>query len=238
MGWLEAPVFPFRTSPTLGDLALALVPCAAIASTGFGALGLHDPFAPLVAQEPGQTRLLVARALVLLIAVARIPARERAGALVLALAGALFVLSVALRGLAVVDLVATPALVVWLTRRTSRHEVVSRAPSWLGPILVTAACAVGVVRVRAEVPPAPPNTPRDAVEYWRARGNLYRAHAAALSLASGEATPGDGYVVLASLDWELGHDERARRVIAMVLERTTSESARRKAEELARRWNP
>ena len=237
-GWLEAPVPPFRRSPTVGDLALALVPCAAIASTGAGALGLQDPLAPFVAQEPGQTRLLIARALVLLIAVARLRARERTGLLALSVAGALFVLSVAFQGLAIVDLIATAALVVWITRRAARGEIAPPAPRWLGPVLVAAACTAGLVPLRVHVPLEPPTDPRDAVEYWRARGNLYRAHAAALSVARAEATPGDGHVVLAALDWELGHDDMARRVIATVLARTTSETARRKAEELDRRWSP
>lgn len=198
-------------------------------------LGLGNPLVAFVAQDPGQTRLLVARGLVLfaVLLAARGHGRRAQGAAALATAGSLFVLSLAARGLFVVDLVATAVIAIGLARGGTRRV------AGLVAVLVAFAVILPALPVRT---PAPvhahvPTTAPEAVAYWRSRGNLYRAHAAAFAWAIGEATPAEGYLTLARIDWELGDHDRARRVLSKVLAKATSDVVLAGARELDSRWS-
>lgn len=196
------------------------------------ALGLRSPLVAFVAQDPGQTRLLVARGLVLFAAIVAARGRTTRGAAALAIAGSLLVLSLAARGLFLVDLIATAAIALGFARAATRRVALFVA------VLVAAALVLPALPVRAPTPAHVPTTAPEAVVYWRARGNLYRAHAAAFAWAIGETTPAEGYVTLASIDWELGDRDRARRVLSKVLAKATSDDVLARARELDSRWSP
>lgn len=195
-------------------------------------LGLRTPLVAFVAQDPGQTALLVARGLVLFAALVAARRRGTAGARALAIAGTLFMLSLAAQGLFVVDLVATAAIALVLARGTTRRA------GALVAVLVALALILPVLPVRAPPSTHVPSTAPEATLYWRSRGNLYRAHAAAFGWAIGEATPAEGYLTLARIDWELGDHDRARRVLSKVLAKATSDDVLAKARELDSRWGP
>lgn len=196
------------------------------------ALGLRSPLVAFVAQDPGQTRMLLARALVLFAAVVAVRGRTARGAWAVTIAGALFVASLAARGLFVLDLMATAAIALGLVRSAPRRVGLYVA------LLVAAALVLPVLPVRPPTPERVPTTAPEATVYWRARGNLYRAHAAAFAWAIGEATPADGYLTLASIDWEIGDRDRARRVLSKVLANATSDEVLQRARELEARWSP
>lgn len=198
------------------------------------ALGIGGPLVAFVAQEPGQTRLLVARGLVLFAAMLAVAVRGRStrGVWALSLAGALFVLSLAARGSFVVDLLATAAIALGFARAATRRVGVFVA------VIVAAALVLPALPVHRSAPVHVPTTAPEAVAYWRARGNLHRAHAAAFAWAIGEATPAEGYLTLASIDWEIGDRDRARRVLSKVLAKATSDDVLARARELDSRWVP
>ena len=196
------------------------------------ALGLRSPLVAFVAQDPGQTRLLVARGLVLFAAIVAARGRTTRGAVAVAIAGSLLLLSLAARGLFLVDLIATAAIAVGLARTAGRRVALFVA------VLVAAALVVPALPARSAAPAHVPTTAPEAVTYWRSRGNLYRARAAAYAWAIGETTPAEGYLTLASIDWELGDRDRARRVLSKVLAKATSDDVRARARELDSRWGP
>jgi hypothetical protein len=196
------------------------------------ALGLRSPLAAFVAQDPGQTRLLVARGLVLFAAIVAARGRTTRGAVAVAIAGSLLLLSLAARGLFLVDLLATAGIAVGLARAAGRRVALFVA------VLVAVALVLPALPVRSAAPAHVPTTAPEAVAYWRSRGNLYRAHAAAFAWAIGETTPAEGYLTLASIDWELGDRDRARRVLSKVLAKATSDDVQARARELDSRWSP
>jgi hypothetical protein len=196
------------------------------------ALGLRNPLVAFVAQDPGQTRLLVARALVLFAVIVVARGRTTRGAVALAIAGGLFLLSLAARGLFLVDLIATAAIALGFARTATRRVAVGVA------LLVAVAVVLPMVPAGARPTEHVPTNAPEAVAYWRARGNLYRAHAAAFAWAIDETTPAEGYLTLASIDWELGDRNRARRVLSKVLANATSGDVRARARELDSRWSP
>ncbi|HEX8796276.1 MAG TPA: hypothetical protein VF765_35240 [Polyangiaceae bacterium] len=196
------------------------------------ALGLRSPLVAFVAQDPGQTRLLFARALVLFAVVVVVRGRTVRGAWALAIAGTLFVGSLAARGLFVVDLIATAAIALGLARAAPRRVGLFVAA------LVVASLVIPVLPVRPPAREHVPTTAPEATAYWRARGNLYRAHATAFAWAIGETTPAEGYLTLASIDWEIGDRDRARRVLSKVLANATSDDVLARARELDARWSP
>jgi hypothetical protein len=202
------------------------------------ALGLRSPLVAFVAQDPGQTRLLVARALVLLAAIVAARGRTARGAIGLALAGALFLASLAARGLFLLDLVATTAVALDLARARGAMPAPARFVQILVALLVASALVLPALPAHPPAHAVPPTSATEAVGYWRARGNLHRAHAAALDWANEEAIPGEGYLTLASVDWDLGDRDRARRVLSKVLARATSDDVRARARELDSRWSP
>ncbi|HTQ43057.1 MAG TPA: hypothetical protein VMI75_09910 [Polyangiaceae bacterium] len=196
------------------------------------ALGLRSPLVAFVAQDPGQTLLLVARGLVLFAAIVSVRGRTTRGAVAVTIAGVLLLLSLAARGLFLVDLIATAAIAIVCARAAPRRLALSVA------LLVAVALVIPALPVPAAAPAHAPTTAPEAVAYWRARGNLYRAHAAAFAWAIGETTPAEGYLTLASIDWELGDRDRARRVLSKVLTKATSDDVRTRARELDSQWIP
>ncbi len=77
---------------------------------------------------------------------------------------------------------------------------------------------------------------RARVEEERARKNLYRARAAALQWTMSEEVPSEGYVALATIDWELGLHEKARKVLTKVATQAASTAEREEAAQVLARW--
>jgi Tfp pilus assembly protein FimV len=94
-----------------------------------------------------------------------------------------------------------------------------------------------MVPLRPRVAPAP-DDPRAAVAYWQARDNAWRARGAALAWARLEkATPGEGHLALARLDWELGEREKAQRAVTQILEHGEDAAVRARAASLRDSWD-
>jgi len=75
------------------------------------------------------------------------------------------------------------------------------------------------------------------VAYWQGRKNPYQARWWALGWTREEAAaPGDAYLTLATLDWDLGRDTQARKVLAKVIERGPL-PARERAASLQTAWD-
>lgn len=83
-----------------------------------------------------------------------------------------------------------------------------------------------------------PASPAQAVAWWTARENPYQAHFRAWWWARSEAVPGEGYLALARLDVTLGHSDAARRVLARIVERASSDAVRERAQSLAATLGP
>ncbi|MDB4940814.1 MAG: hypothetical protein JWP97_348 [Labilithrix sp.] len=66
----------------------------------------------------------------------------------------------------------------------------------------------------------PPLPPAELVARELARGNLHRAHAAALAWSAREQPPGEGYLRLAEIDIRLGATTKARKVLEKVVTRS------------------
>jgi hypothetical protein len=79
------------------------------------------------------------------------------------------------------------------------------------------------------------DSPREETLYWRARRNPFRAHAAALEWAKRERHPGEGYVALAEIDLDLGHVDKARRVLTKIERDGESDAVRARGRELLAR---
>jgi hypothetical protein len=222
-----------RWTDGIRGVALAVAACAAVAATGFRGLGLDEPLRPFFAQVPGQTLLLGLRGLILFAAIVCVPPRGRAQVLALLLAVSLFVASLYAQGLLVADVVVMLPLLAWLGRGRVSADA-SRSVT-LAALVFTALAALPLVPTSS--PPGPGDEPRAAIDYWRGRKNLFRARAVARDWAMREEPPAEGYVTLAAIDWDLGQRDRARKVLAKVLARATSDDARRHASELEDRWS-
>jgi hypothetical protein len=188
---------------------------------------------PLVAQDPGQTALLLARVAALGLVALRVRPVGRARVAVLVVVAALFVASLVARDLGIAEVVV--ALVVADRLATSPWPRAARVGAPVAVLLLAAAS------LRPHAPYAPEAAPTDApqaVAYWRARGNLFHARAEALRWANGEPAPAEGYLALAEVDWALGDGVRARKVLAKVVERGASDAVRARAQEMGRSWGP
>jgi hypothetical protein len=230
---IYAVVVAFRARARVADLALALAPAIAASVGGVAAFGLADPLAQFHAQEPGGRAMLALRAFVFVLACFRVPMREKGATFATALLGMIFVASLAARGL-VPALVVASALVI---RRFARGEEArpSRWTPWVLAALASLPVLAFAASYRHEAAP-PSRSASEQVDDWRARDNLFRARAVALDWAKREDPPGDAHLALASIDWELGHFEPARKVLSKVIARPASDDAKRRAEDLARTW--
>jgi hypothetical protein len=189
------------------------------------ALGFADPLAPFSAQEPGGRAMLALRLVAFALALLCAP-RARATA-VSASIGALLVASLAARGLLVPLVLASAWVVATSGARRARA-------CGLGALSVVLALGIAASFRRAAPPPV--LSAREQVDDWRSRENSFRARAAALEWAKRESPPGDAYLALASIDWELGHRERARKVLSKVIAHPASDDVKRRADDLDRAW--
>jgi hypothetical protein len=184
-------------------------------------------FEPLAAQHAAGAVLVLAALGALVLAWLSLRAAPRAFAVV----AALLVLSLAARALFVAYFAAV-ALAAWAARAR------------LGRDAVVVACGTGfaigarlIAAASAHSPAEAPRDPRASVEYWRARDNMWRARSAALAWARAEKdAPGEGYSVLAQLDWDLGERDKARRVLKHLIEGTHDPAVGEQAERLLLDW--
>lgn len=80
--------------------------------------------------------------------------------------------------------------------------------------------------------------PARMVAYWQARHNSYQARWWALAWTRREANDhGDGYLALAAIDWELGREVQARKVLAKVIDGPSSDAARARATAQRALWD-
>jgi hypothetical protein len=188
---------------------------------------------PLVAQDPGQMPLLVARVAALGLVVARVRplGAARVGALVAV--GGLFLASLVARELWIAEVV----VALGVSERLAT-EPWPRAARIAAPLVLVALAAAGLAPRAPSAPASAPGDPREAVAYWRGQNNLFHARAEALRWANAEPSPGEGYLALAEVDWALGDAMRARKVLAKVVERGSSEAVRARAQEIERQWGP
>jgi hypothetical protein len=184
--------------------------------------------APFTFHDPGQPPLLIVRCGVLFLALSVLrDAPLRAVVVVM-----LFLLSLAVRGALYPFLLACACLVA------PRKEADWTAQTVLyGSLAAAAALGLAVWVKRPEVPPDP-RDPRGMVAYWQSRRNPYQARWWALAWTQQERTdPGDAYLALASIDWELGRDAQARKVLAKVFDRASTDIVRERAESVRAVWD-
>ena len=218
----------------VGNLALALAPAVAAAAAGVSAFGLASPLSQFQAHEPGGRAMLALRVFVYALACFRVPSRDGRAMVATAILAAAFVASLVARGL-VLAFVVGAALVV----RSFAMPVAGdrRTPSTRRAIAAFALLsALAFAASFAHSPLLPARSAREQVDDWLARDNPFRARAEALQWAKHEDPPGEGHLALASIDWQLGHVEAARRVLSKVLSRPASEDVKRRAGELSRVW--
>lgn len=220
-----------RRSNRLADLALVLLPSLAFARSGADAIDLRQALAPFVAQAPGQMPLLLLRVGLFLFALLEPKPLTQGRAAALSCLALVMVGSLFAQGLWLVMLLAT----ILVVSRQSVPRV--RGPSRWGAAFLLATALVGLAPHWSASPArSTPDSPPALVQYWRERGNLFRARAAALAWARQEPVPGEGYLTLADLVWELGHEDRARRVLEKVIAHPASDQVRRQAEDRLSRW--
>lgn len=211
-------------------LALAVVALASAAVRHDALFARFDP------QGAGQRPLLALRGL-LLASVFVASRNHRRAPWLLVLTMALVVLSLVVPGGVALLTIVGVGILAWLPAvrlELSRPDVRE---------LAFAGCALALavtVAVAARPPayprlPSPDESPRERTRAWLAADNRHRARVAALAWAKSEdRDPGEGYFALASIDRELGYEERARKVLEKVRTRSSSEDARRRAAELLR----
>lgn len=145
---------------------------------------------------------------------------------------ALFSLSMIMRG-ALYPFVLVTADVVARSRESER------APdAVLYGALAGALALCGLARLKHPEKLPDERDPAQMVAHWQARRNLYEARWWALAWTRREATDhGEGYLALAGIDWELGRDVQARKVLAKVIDGPSSEASRERARALRAQWN-
>jgi hypothetical protein len=182
---------------------------------------------PFVFQDPGQASLLLVRCGVLFFALCVLRDTPARATMVVVL----FLTSLALRDFLVPFLVIVIGLV-------ARAGAVDRAAAIVLHASLVGALVVATAALLHRPPPVPdPHDPQAMEAYWRARKNPYQARSWALawSLQEGSA-PGDGYLELATIDWELGRDVQARKVLDKILSRSSSARAISRASALRDTW--
>lgn len=228
---VSPPVAAGSKDRRLVDLSAAVAALGGLGAGAVGgdALGLHDPWAPFASQEPLQTPLLLVRLALLFLALLVIRRSS-----IVAVLGVLFLASLAVRAVVVPDILLT-VVAIRLRQNDKANAIV--LPRAVFPIVLAAGALPLLLALRHRpIAEPPPTDPPVLVEYWRGRRNLYHARAAALAWARTEASPSDGYLALARVDWELGEHEKARKVLEKVKTRSASGAARQKAAELERGW--
>ncbi len=104
----------------------------------------------------------------------------------------------------------------------------------LGLVGATLLLAIGVashVSAHRAQSPAPARAV-DRIPYELARGNLYRARAAALAGTKEESVPGAAYLALAEVDLRLGLPGKARKVLEKIVLRAEDPALKARAESL------
>lgn len=200
------------------------------------ALALDAPGAAFVADDAMGRVLLALRVALLFAAWLSLVGRDdRAQRALFAVACGLFVGSLAFASLFAPFVLAVIALEARrLVTATPRVRVTSGA---FAVVAVAATIASSSLAARPPAP-VPDDAPRLTV-YWIDRENLFEARFWATQWARAEeAQPGDAQIVLARIDWELGHRAEARALLADVVGRGRSEDARRRARAQLESWGP
>jgi hypothetical protein len=217
-------------------IASSVAPSLLAVAISRGAVLVKNPFASIYAQDPGQDLVIA-----IMIGVFALSSFQASRTISVAL-GILFVASLPFHGVALVTIA-----VGMLSSRArdgnvddaDDHEV-GASPSVASAPVVLAGLVVGIASVFPSSSPSmkeqAPDDPPRAVEYWRKRENLFRARHVALGWATKEKTPGEGYLTLAIVDWDLGEREKAQKVLSKVLTRTDDPSVRERAEALTAKW--
>jgi hypothetical protein len=180
-----------------------------------------------VFQDAGQAPLLIVRCAVLFFALTVLERRAAATIAVVVL----FLASLAVSGLFLLFVVIALGLV-------ARVRAVDPAAALVLHGGVATALAIGTAALVHHPSPVPDaRDPRAMEAYWRARKNPYQARAWALAWSRSErAAPGDAYLELATLDWELGRDVQARKVLEKVLDPRTPSLVKPRAAALRDAW--
>jgi hypothetical protein len=208
-------------APALGVLLVLVIAGLCAPATS----GLLTRFA---FQDPGQPPLLVVRCGVLFFALSVL----RDAPLRAAIVSLLFVFSLAVCG-ALYPFLLTCACLVAL-----RSDADRTAQTVLYGSLAVAAALSLALYLKLPVLFPDPRDPRGMVAYWRLRRNPYQARSWALVWSQQEKNePGNAYLTLAAIDWEIGRDAQARKVLAKVALGARSDTVRGLAESLRTRWD-
>jgi len=176
--------------------------------------------APFTFQEPGQPPLLLLRCGILFFSLYALRNHTTRAFLVVFA----FLLSLGVRG-------ALYPYVFLAAGLSLQRLVTSRGVNtvFYGSV-VGAALLLVLPHLRA--PPAEPD-PRDPakmVAHWQARKNPYQARWWAVQWAKQEALkPGEGLLTLARLDWQLGRQASARKMLTKLVDHAGSDAAREEA---------
>ena len=198
------------------------------------AFAFADPTAAFTASDGIARILLAARIALLFLAWLALTAHDdRPQRVAFAITCGLFVGSLAHNVLFVPFAVAALVVCVrWLSIASSRARVASA----IGAVVAVASVLVAT-RFAARPVAAPPEDVAGLTSYWIDRENLFEARFWATQWASAERErPGEGQLLLARIDWELGHRDVARSLLSDVVARAPSADARRRAAAQLATW--
>jgi hypothetical protein len=179
----------------------------------------------------GRAMLAARVALIVLVWIALVSRDDRAGRALFATACGAFVASLAFRAaFASFALLA----VVTFARAFPNAKMRERIAAL---VAVLAAGAIALAAMTKRPAPAPPDDLPGLTTYWLERQNLFEARFWAERWAAAERDrPGNAHFVLAEIDWELGHKEIARMIVADVAMHAQSDAVREKARHLLAKW--
>jgi len=205
----------------------------------FASFGVGDALGPFVARTAAD-RLALAAFVVLLFSAwcAMRALADRSARVVFLLAGVAFVGSLAARSLAIPLVALVVALVARVTIRRDRDgdESLRRASgafASIGAVLLGTAILLPATPRRIVSDLGPAEETRAALE----RGNLFEARFwGERWVAESPDSPGDAALVLAEIDWDLGHHARALAIATEISTRSPDEELRRRANERLSQW--
>lgn len=219
---------PNATRGVWGGLTLSVTVAALAFAWWKGAL-----LSPFDLRSPGHAVLLALRGLLLASVVIAARGHRRATWIALAM-GALFFATLVLPG-ATLALCAVSLLLLWQLPAPRIQSPRITLAGLLSGVSALALCLIGLHALRPpawthpEFPSAQASAAKSA-RAWLAADNLHRARWAALAWARQEgADPGEAYLFLAEVDLQLGHRDKARRVLEKVRDRSSSEELRLRA---------
>jgi hypothetical protein len=233
----DAPAGRF-VRPSVGLTIGATLTVVAVIAARDDVMSSLGSLAPLQAQTGREGLLLWARAGLTWLALERLAGRRDGRAATLALA---VVVSLAASTFSTVLFLPLAALCLAVTgwaRTAGTDRGILDAPIGARGALVALAALVATLVVGPPAPTTPPAERDVASEtlHWIDVGNPFRARQAASAWAAIEQAPGRAALVLAGLEWELGHRAVATERARALAERGRSPDVARDARSLLAGW--